>query len=68
MDDKVCSIDRVGFQPVSLRNLLVLPKMIFSSDGRIKCDAGRISAFIPDNRIAVRNSLPISFVDVAHKL
>ena len=29
----------VGFQPVSLRILSVLPKMIFSSDGRMNCCA-----------------------------
>ncbi len=45
-----------GLQPVSLRILCVLPKIILSSEGRIKRGTGRISAFKPDNRIAVRKT------------
>ena len=35
MDLSVCSTEFSGFQPVSLRIFCVLPKIIFSSDGRI---------------------------------
>ena len=68
MDAKVWSIDRVGFQPVSLRNLSVLPKMMFSSDGRMRRGAGLISALTPDRRIAVLNSSPIPCVVGAQRL
>ena len=35
MDISVCSSEFTGFQPVSLRILRVLPKIILSSEGRI---------------------------------
>ena len=57
MEPSVCSMERSGFQPVCFRIFSVLPKMIFSSEGRISRATGRISAFTPARRIAVRKQV-----------
>src|SRR5712692_8652803 len=60
MAARVCASVFRGLQPVSLRNFLVLPKIIFSSKDRIKCLEGLILTVTPDKSIAACSNCPIS--------